>query len=256
MGEDALAFLANSAVRPEILTALREHGPLSVRDLDDRLSVSRRTLKRTLSTMADRGWVRVNDGAYEFTALGDAILSAYEGFRARERVVNRCRTFLEHTPADQFDAGIDALSDATVVDSETDPTAPVDRVVELRNEATRLRQYAPFLLVDSVEQLTERVAGDSPLDATLVLQRATPPDAADAYRERFEALATAPSIDVHIYPDGPPFGFGVADGHAFVGAADANGMPHALLEGETPPLVSWVDRRLDRYLELADPFTP
>ncbi|WP_435067510.1 helix-turn-helix transcriptional regulator [Haloplanus sp. C73] len=253
MGEDALAFLASSAVRPEMLTAFRDHGRLSLRDLDARLSISRRTLKRTLSEMMSRGWVRRRGGTYEFTALGDAVLTAYEGFRERERVARRCRAFLEHTPAHAFDASLDALADANVVGTDADPTAPVDRLVDIRAGATELREYAPFLIIDTVRQLAARVDADAPPDVTLILGTATPDGVSDEYRERFATLAAAPTVDVHIYPDGPPFAFGVADGHAFVGAATMEGMPRALLEGDAPPLVAWVDQQFDRYLGHADP---
>jgi len=254
MGEDALVFLTGSAVRPEVLTALRERGRLSLRDLEARLSVSRRTLKRTLGQMEGRGWVRPRDGEYELTALGDAMFTAYETFRERERAIRRCRSFLEHTPADQFDAGVDALADVTLVSAESDPSAPVDRIVEIRNAATEIRQYAPFLFIDTVRQLADRATGESPLNATLVLGQALPDNVSAEYREQFEALAAAPGVDVYIYPDGPWLGLGVADGHAYVGVSDVERVPRALLEGDTPSLVAWVNQQLDRYLERAEPF--
>ena len=218
------------------------------------LSVSRRTLKRTLGQMEGRGWVRPRDGEYELTALGDAMFTAYETFRERERAIRRCRSFLEHTPADQFDAGVDALADVTLVSAESDPSAPVDRIVEIRNAATEIRQYAPFLFIDTVRQLADRATGESPLNATLVLGQALPDNVSAEYREQFEALAAAPGVDVYIYPDGPWLGLGVADGHAYVGVSDVERVPRALLEGDTPSLVAWVNQQLDRYLERAEPF--
>ncbi|AZH24435.1 helix-turn-helix transcriptional regulator [Haloplanus aerogenes] len=257
MPDTALEYLAGSSVRPATLAAFREHGRLSLRNLDDRVSASRRTLKRTLTTMESRGWIRRVDGVYEFTALGDAIFDAYETFRDRERLAERVRPFLEHTPAEAFDLDIDALADANVVAPDDDPTAPVDRLMELRAEAARLREYAPFLLIDSVRQLAARVDnGQSAPDVTLVLETGRPGGTTPEYRERFETLASAPSVDICRYPDGVPFAFGVADGHAFIGAADLDGMPCALLEGDSPELVAWVERTLDDYLDAAKPLTP
>lgn len=254
MPDTALEYLAGSSVRPAILTLFREQGRLSLRALDDQVSASRRTLKRTLNAMESRGWVRPVDGAYEFTALGGTVLSAYEAFREYERLAERTRPFLEHTPAEPFDLDPVALADATVVASDGDPTAPVDRLMELRAEATRFREYAPFLLLDSVRQLATRVDGAQPQpDVTLVLATERPDDTPPEYRELFETLATASGVDVHHYPDGAPFAFGVADGRAFVGAATPDGMPRALLEGESPELVAWVERMLDDYLTAAAP---
>jgi len=257
MPDSALEYLAGSSVRPAVLAAFRNHGRLSLRELDDRVPASRRTLKRTLNAMESRGWVRPTGGDYEFTALGDAILDAYQEFRDCERLTDRARPFLEHTPAGPFDLDIDALADANVVDPDDDPTAPVDRLMELRAEATRLREYAPFLLLDSVRQLAGRVDNGRPApDVTLVLETERPGGSSPEYRERFETLASAPSVDVRRYPDGAPFAFGVADGHAFVGAAAPDGMPRALLEGDSPELVAWVERTLDDYLAAAEPLAP
>jgi predicted transcriptional regulator len=254
MPDTALEYLAGSPVRPATLAALREHGRLSLRDLDDRISASRRTLKRTLRGMESRGWVRSSNGTYEFTALGGCILSAYEEFRDCERIVDRLRPFLERTPATAFDLDIDALADADLVAPTDDPTAFADALLAIRADAERLCEYVPFLLLDSVRQLADRVDdGQSAPDVTLVVRTDAPPQSSPEYADCFETLVEAPSVDVRRNPDGPWLGFGVADGHAFLGAADENGMPTALLAGESADLVEWVERRFEAIRAGAEP---
>jgi predicted transcriptional regulator len=254
MPATALEYLAASSVRPDVLAVLREHGLLSLRDLADNVSASRRTVKRTLSAMESRGWVRKVDGGYELTALGETLLSAYERFRERSRDAIRLKPFLEHVPASMVDFDIEALVDATVVSSDDDPTAITDRLVELRAGATRIREYTPYLLFDSVRQFADQVGeGQSAPDVTLVVRTNTPPQSSSEYVEGFETLVAASDADVRRRPDGPSFGFGVVDGCAFFGTTDARGMPRALLESDASELVSWAEREFERCLDASEP---
>jgi predicted transcriptional regulator len=258
MAESTFEYLAGSELRPTVLVVLRTEGPLPLREVADRVSASRRTVTRTLSEMESRGWIRPVDGAYELTTLGATVLAAREEFRERTRIATRLRPFLERVPASAFDPGIDALADATVYTPDDDPTAFVDRLVELRSGATRVREYTPFLMLDSLEQFAEGFGnGRSDADVTLVVRTDTPPRSTPAYDERFAALVAAPHAEVSVDPDGPTsIAFGVADGTAFLGVADDDGMPGALLEGDAPELVSWVERRVDDRLDAAEPIAP
>jgi len=257
MSDTALEYLAGSSVRPATLAALRDHDRLSIRELDDRMSASRRTLKRTLNAMESRGWVRSIGGTYEFTALGGTILDTYEEFRDHERLADRLQPFLEHAPAATFDLGLDALADADVVAPDDDPGAFADRLVDLRAAATRVREYAPFLLIDSVRQLSAQAKnGESTPEVTLVLGTDLPPQSSPEYADRFETLTAAPNIDVRLNSDGPPLGIGIADDRAFLGTANGRGMPHALLVSDASEVVDWAERQFESCLSAAEPISP
>lgn len=258
MSDDALDYLVGSPVRVDTLRAFRADGVLSARELDDRLSASRRTLKRTLREMCSRGWLREVGDGYELTTLGGTLLSTYEEFRDRERLAERLRPVLEQTPAAgvALDIDLEALDDATVVDTDDDPTDPIDHLLDLRANATELRECAPYLLYDSVEQLADRVTDDpSPPDVTLVLGDASPSmdRFPPGYRERFEALTDAPSVDVYASSDDIRFSFGVADDHAFVVGVALDGVAHTLLETDDPAVVEWANRRFEEYRSAAAP---
>jgi predicted transcriptional regulator len=257
MADSSFEYLAGSELRPAVLAVLRAEA-LPLREVADRVAASRRTVKRTLSAMESRGWIRPADGAYELTTLGATVLAAHEAFRERIRTARRLRPFLERVPASEFDPGIDALADVSVYTPDDDPTAFVDHLVELRSGATRVREYTPFLMLDSLEQFSEGFGnGGSDGDVTLVVRTDTPPRSSPTYDERFTALVEAPHADLYVDPDGPTdIAFGVADGTAFLGVADDDGMPGALLEGDATELVSWVERHVDDCLDAAEPITP
>ncbi|MFB6103347.1 MAG: helix-turn-helix transcriptional regulator [Haloplanus sp.] len=255
MPDTALEYLVGSPVRPATLTALRDAGPLSIRTLEGRVSASRRTLKRTLGTMESRGWVRPVDGGYQLTALGASILAAYERCRETKRIAEEFSPFLRQTPAPGFDLDLDTLAEATLIRTDDDPTAPIDRLLELRADATRVRECAPFLLLDSVRQLADRVAnGEPPPQVTLILRDCspTPEGYSPEYCDRFETLLSASSVDLY-RTDDVPFAFGIADDHAFIGSADTDGMPGTLVESDSPEFVDWVERTFEQRREAATP---
>ena len=256
MADSTFEYLAGSELRPAVLAVLRTEA-LPLREVADRVSASRRTVKRTLSAMESRGWIRPTNGAYELTALGATVLAAHEEFRERSRIARRLQPFLERVPASEFAPGIDALADATVCTPDDDPTAFVDRLVELRAGATRIREYTPFLLLDSLEQFSKGFGnGQSDGDVMVVVRTDTPPRSTPAYDERFAALVESRHAEVSVDPGGPTnIAFGVADGTAFLGVADDDGMPGALLEGDAPELVSWVERQVDDRLDAAEPIS-
>lgn len=254
MPDAAFDYLVGSPVRADTLRAFRTDRTLSARDLDDRLSASRRTLKRTLREMCSRGWVREVGDEYELTSLGGTLLATYEEVRDRERIADRLRPVLKRVPATAVDLDVETLADATVIDTDGDPTAPIDRLLDLRATATDLRECAPYLLYDSIQQLADRVTDEpSPPDVTLVLEDGDPPmdGFPSGYREQFEAVADTPSVDVYAHPDDIRFAFGVADDHAFIVGVDLDGAAHTLLESDDPAVVDWVMRRFEAYRSAA-----
>lgn len=250
MPNATLEYLIGSPNRVQTLRALRNDGPLPIRRLEERVPVSRRTLKRTLNAMTSRGWVGSTADGFEVTALGGMVLSSYDRFRDAIRLTERFRPFLEQVPASSFDLAPESLCDATLTVPDGDPTAAIDRLIEVRSDATAIRECASFLMQETLEQFL-----DSTADVTLVLGEGvpSPSDYSREYRETFEALLDADHIAVHAAPGDVRVPMGVADGRAFIGGTTDDGMPHSLLESDDPAVVAWVDRRFDAYLAEAEP---
>ncbi|MFB6108239.1 MAG: helix-turn-helix transcriptional regulator [Haloplanus sp.] len=249
MSDTVLDYLARSTSRREVLVAFRDHGRLTPRVLESHVSVSRRTLKRTLDNMASRGWIRAVDDGYELTALGATVLRAYECFHERTTAAARLSTFLSHLPS-SFDLDPTRLADANLaVATENDPYAPVDRLMELRADASFVREAARFLYEDSVRQLTARAHDDPPARVHLVLM--TDPDVSVARPVGFEKLLDAPSVDCR-FVDTVDFLFGVVDDRAFVGATEDDQL-RVFADTDDVAVVEWVERRFRALRDAADP---
>ncbi|MFB6122376.1 MAG: helix-turn-helix transcriptional regulator [Haloferacaceae archaeon] len=248
MPEPAIRYLVGSDNRRRALAALRADGPLTRRDLEDEMSVSRRTLTRTLGELEDRNWVRRTDEGYDATALGVVVLDALEDALDSAALATRFAPLLGNIPGDALDLNVAALADATLVSpTEGNPYAAIHRLHELRADAAYVRELAPTLCVDGIEQLTERVVSETdPPDVEAVVESATlesvassPDVAAD-----LETFVSAETCDARVCDAEIPYVLAVFDETAVVCALDDEGIPVALAETTNPDVRDWV---VDEY---------
>ncbi|MFB6123154.1 MAG: helix-turn-helix transcriptional regulator [Haloferacaceae archaeon] len=252
---DELAFLAQSRNRHEALSALRTTAPLDRYDLEDRLDASRRTVIRTLDALADRGYVTDSDGEYRLTAYGSFLAARFAEFADDVRTVDRLAPFLSHVSADAFDLDPRHLADADVYVADAgSPYALLDRTLQLRREATRIREVAPAVEKKSVEQLARRVRNGDDVDVQVVL----PESAAEAatsspdYREDHLTALRSDDVEMYVVPDSVGTFVGVLDDTVAIATAKA-GRPHALVVTTDDAAVAWAEETFARYRDRARP---
>lgn len=260
VSDGAVAFLAASENRVEALEALREVGQADQRTVGASVDASRRTVKRTLDALEDRGWVVAENstGPYRITALGDLVLDAYLDVVDRLAAADRLGPFLERVPADAFDLDPLALADAEiVVRAENQPYAPMDRVLAVRREASTIREVADIIQADSAGQLRERVeAGE--LTATVVLESGVLDAVSenDGYADEFEAALASDGTDFYAYEGDVPFVFGLMDDTVVMGVTDDVGIPDAVVVSDDPAVREWAEALFESYRDAATKLAP
>lgn len=253
MSDTALRYLVGSVNRRRALAALRTDGPLTRRDLEARTSASRRTVTRTLDELVDRGWVRRVDDGYDATALGATVLDALDDASDRIDLATRFGPLLRHLPDDAVDLDVRTLAGATLVGpTEGDPYAAMNRLHELRADADYVRELAPALCLDGVEQLADRIESEadppdveSVVESTALEPAASPPEV----EAELERIAAAESGAVRTCDDAVPFVLGVYDEAAVVCALNDDGIPVALLETTNPDVRDWATETYRAYRE-------
>lgn len=252
---EAVAFLAASENRVETLAALREGGWTDGRAVAESVDASRRTVTRTLGALEERGWVASENatGPYRLSALGRVVFDAYADATERLSAADRLAAFLARVPADAFDLDPAALADAdVVVRGENMPFAPMDRVLELRREASEIREVVDVVQADSAAQLRERVeAGE--LRAEVVVESGVLDAVSeeDGYAAEFEAALAADGCSFFVYEGSLPFVFGLLDDTVVVGVNDGEGLPEAVVVSESPAVREWAAARFESYRERA-----
>jgi predicted transcriptional regulator len=237
---ETATFVAASEHRVALLSGLRESGAADRETCYEWCDASRRTVTRALADFADREWVRESNGRYRLTGLGRAVAAGYERCEERVAAAQRLAPFLSRVPGDDFDLDPWHLRDADlVVGGPGTPTAPVDRALELRSDATRIRDLSPIVARESVAQLAERLeSADLDVEA-VVSERAvrsalSNPD----YESLLAEVRGAEGHSLYVTADPVPFVLGVFDDVVALGATE-DGHPHALVVSDAEPVVEW-----------------
>lgn len=256
--EDELAFLLRSGNRTELLLALDETQPLDRYDLERRLDASRRTVTRALDALSERGYIEEGETGYSLTAFGTSVASSYRDCLQQVDLAAEYRPLLEYLDTQRFDLDPELLEGAELtVASETSPFVVLNRTLELREGATRIREAAPGVEKQSVEQLAARLRNGDGLEMEVIL----PPDAVETVREP-DAFAgdhavarDADAVQFYVAPEPFSVFVGVMDDTAAL-ATGEGGEPLALVESDRPAFREWAEARLDEFRDAATPLSP
>ncbi len=251
---DTLSFLSASAARSEVLLALDAEGEMGRDRLYDRLDASRRTVKRALSALDERGYLVGEKGTYRPTALGRTVADAHRAYVERTERAERLAPLLSRVDADDFDLDPAHLANAeVVVGDDAAPLAALDRFVELRGAATSVGLLAPTVQAKSIRQSAERTRnGDVAFEAVL------PGDVLDAAREEYteahDAAMDADSFSAFRYDGDVPFMLATLDDTVALGVTE-NGVPHAIVVSENEAVREWAEATFRRFREAATSLT-
>jgi predicted transcriptional regulator len=249
--EAELAFLLRSDNRVELLDVLDEEGPLDRYELEDRVDASRRTITRIVDALAERGYLADGgeNGARSLSAFGAAIADAHREYRETTDLANQYRPVLQHLESDQFDLEPSRLRGADLtVATEASPYALIDRVLELRAGADRIREMAPSIEAKSISQLAERIDEGGDFKIEVILPPAAVEEARDhpEYAEAHREIQNTDGVEMRVYPESFSVVLGVIDATAVLGVS-VDGRPHALIESTRTTFVEWAERRLESF---------
>lgn len=244
-----LRFVTQSENRAKVLDIVSEEGPIERAAVESRLDVSHRTVVRVVNSLEERGYLREADGPLRLTPLGTHVADGVDAFRTRAGTALDFEPLLRHAPPAFRSLPLEGLADGELlVASDVDPFGILDRILSLRADATRIREVAPGVQRESIDQLAARVQGDEDIDVEVVIpQRAS--DVAESraeYRDGHAATVESDAVDVYVHPDRISFFAGVMDDTAAV-AVSKEGRPHALAVSDDPDLLATVESMFETY---------
>ncbi|MEF8908361.1 MAG: hypothetical protein V5A13_10905 [Haloarculaceae archaeon] len=256
--EDELEFLLRSGNRAELLLMLDETQPLGRYELERQLEASRRTVTRVLDALSERGYIEEGDTGYSLTAFGTSVAASYRDCRQQVDLAAEYRPLLGHLDTRRFDIDPELLEGADLtVASDTSPFVVLNRTLELREGATRVREAAPGIEKQSVEQLAARLRNGDELEMEVIL----PPDAVetvgegDAFAGDHTVAREADAVRFYVAPEPFSVFVGVMDDTAAL-ATGEDGKPLALVESDRPAFREWAEARLDEFRDAATPLSP
>lgn len=254
-----IEFLCQSPNRGAVLRALADGGRQDRYALEERVDATRRTILRTVNALTERGFVEETEEGIGLTALGRHVVTHYERLVDELALEPDVEAFLSAVPADAIDVDVERLRTGEVTSAAPgSPYAPLDRTLELRADASEIRELAPGIERRSVEQLAERVTADDDLTVEIVVTEdvLAAADEGAPYGDAHETVLAADAVDMAVHPGPFEIAVGIADEVVFVVAEDGEGQPSAILETDDPRVREWATAVVDRYRAEARPLAP
>jgi len=236
---DEIAFLANSENRVAVLRLLVAE-PLNHDEIRDRIGASRVTTARILREMEERDWVARSGQECAITPTGEWVCGAFTRLVDEVEAERRLREPLQWLPPDLLTFDVKRLRDAEIVVlEESDATAIIRRILEIRRESDRIRgltrTVAPVFIETDWEST---VHGDTQLDMVVT------PDVLDTVRshptaaEQLREMLEEPDVHVSVYED-VPISVGIYDGEVGIDLTDEQGVVKAGLVTENEAVREW-----------------
>jgi len=251
-----IEFLALSPNRVEVLRLLAD-GRHTRRDLADETGASQATLGRILGDFEDRTWIRKDSGGYVATATGDLVAASFTDLLSSLDTERALRPIVDYLPTDAMDFDLRHLADATITTpTGTRPNAPVQRVLDLLDDAEEVRVFSHAFNEQSLTVVQDHTAaGDQTFRG--VFSRSAIEALADesGLRERLLDLLGTDDVELRVCSDEIPLAVTVADDVVHLLVRDENGILRASIDTDDPAVREWADEALARYWKAADPLS-
>lgn len=253
-----VAYLARSLNRVRLLAAIREAGEIERQPLKDEFEMARTTLVRNLESLEARGWITTDPpSTYALTAAGELVADAFADLTRVIQLTKRLDPVLRSLPAEPLELDPCLLADAdVVVSTETDPFAPVHRHVEALKHSESARLCLAVVGQQALEEMGRRIQTGDVTVESVVERGVTETIQSNArYADLLGEQLETGRHDVFVYEGSIPFYLGILDDTVQIGVEDAAGIPHALLETESPAVHDWAIDTYTTFREKAAPLT-
>lgn len=250
---EELRFVLQSDNRATALDVVAAEAPIDRTELEARLDASHRTVLRIVNALDERGYLREAPDGLRLTPFGRHVAERIGGALEATETALEFKPLLSNAPPDLRDLPLEGLAGAELlVASDGDPFSILDRILSLRAEATRIREVAPGVQKESIDQLAARVRHDDVLDIEAVISRhaSDVAEERDDYRDGHATAVASDAVDIYVHPSRFSFFVGIMDETAAV-AVSKDGQPHALAVSDDPAFRAAVESVYERYRDEA-----
>ena len=253
---DDIAFLANSENRVTVLRMLVE-APQSHDEIRDRIGASRVTTARILRELEERNWITRAGQEYAMTPTGEWVCDEFTLLMDEMEAERRLRKPLQWLPFDLLTFDVQRLRDAElVVLEESDATAIIRRILELRRSADRIRGVTRMVAPEFIENDWEStVHGGTHLEQVITPEVLDTirnhPTSAQQLREMLDEVAVHVSVSEYV-----PISVGIYDGAVGIDLTDEQGVVKGGLVVEDETVHEWAVDLFETCRDEARPVDP
>lgn len=257
---DGINFLTRSENRVEVLNTLST-GRYTKPGLVEVTDMSETTVERTLEAFQERNWIRITEGRYELTRVGELIAEDYLRLADSMDLALRLGPALEVLPIKEMEFDLRHLTDARIAHPEEfDPLETLDSRADMVREADRILGIAP---ANYAVELVIKPFYEAVLEHGLELRTVvttgyvetvrTQPELRRMLREQLDAGA-----EIYVAPEETTITTAIAlyDDLATITGFDETGTPRISIESSAAPVREWVRETFDRYRSEATRLRP
>ncbi|WP_049921736.1 helix-turn-helix transcriptional regulator [Halopiger djelfimassiliensis] len=250
---EEIEFLALSPNRVEVL-ALLSAGRYTRRELAEATGASQATLGRILDDFDDRSWVTRDGSEYTATATGRLVSAGVTDLRDILETERKLRGIVEYLPTETLTFDLRRLSEATItVPSRTRPSAPLQRLLELLEDAEDVRALSHAFNEQTLTVVQEQTTtGEQTF--TGVFSRAAIEALTDDpdLRRRLTSLLEADDTAVRTRDD-VPLAVMLIDDLVYLLVRDDHGVLRASIDVDDAAVRSWARDTIEEYWAAAEP---
>jgi hypothetical protein len=214
-------------------------------------------MRRTLSEVNDRIWIRKTVHEYVATRLGEAIASGMEDLIVRVGTERTLRYVWPWLPDEISELPFETWSELTITVAEPDsPYCPVGRFESLLRGTTTLRFLCPGvalmdLCFDVIHQLV-----DNGVDMTLIDRPECHSYFVSTYPHRSSEMLQRDNFTILEHDEFPAYGIGLLDDCVTISCYEqGSGTVHAVIDTDAPAVREWAESTYESYRSEARPHT-
>lgn len=250
---EEMEFLARSTNRVDVLRLLAADSHTR-RELLVETDASQPTLGRILGDFEDRNWITHRDDQYVATATGRLVAEGLGGLYDSLEVSGRLCDLVAWLPAEALEFDLRRLRSARItVPTQTRPSAPVGRVVDLVRDAEHVRVLSHAFNERTLSAVSAWVEAGGRFEG--VFSAAAIDAVADdpALARRLRTLAAADAASIRVFEGRVPVAVTVADRVVSLLLRDDAGRLQAALDTDDEAVHAWATELHTRYWDDADP---
>jgi len=248
-----MEFLARSANRGDVLTLVAE-APHDRQALARETGASQPTLGRILRDFEERNWVRATEAGYTATATGRLVAAGLTELSESLAAELHLRQISEWLPTDDLGFDLGRLGEATITTpTQTRPSAPISRVIELIEAAHRVRIFSHAFNEQTLAAVVEWVTDGGQFEGVFSAAAIDAVAHEPALRGQLQQLQAADGANIRVIEDAIPLAVTVADDTVSLLLRDDDGRLQAAVDTNDPEVEVWATDRHGRYWESARP---
>lgn len=232
--------------RGPMLAALRA-GPMTRRDLEEHLGISKSTAHRNARSLTERGMLVKSNGEHTLTEFGRMVADVVTTFEEDMQATARLSPLLEVVSGTVPSCPIGVFADATVTTTESgDPFGPLARFISLVRETESLRMADSYAIAPTyIDEIHGRVLDG--LETKVIERPDVAEDIIENYPKKCVQLCASEFLTMKLYDD-LPFGLVILDDRIGIGVRDAEtGVPRAFVDTEANRAREWAETIFESY---------